>query len=100
VTDALGLVEPDLALGHGVVAVTDAADRGEGADVGEPGRVADGGVLTAGVAVMDQLGGLAAGPQRHVERVEGQLGRHGRFHPPADDPAAEHVGDERREHGA
>ncbi len=44
-SDALGLVEPDHALGQGVVErVTDGPDRGERAGVGEPFGVADRGV--------------------------------------------------------
>ena len=53
--------------------------------------------LGAGIAVVhdaiDVFTGAGSDPQRHLERVEGQLGRHGRGGAPADDAVAEHVVD-------
>lgn len=60
--------------------------------------------LAAGVGVvhepLDELVGSFAGPQRHLQSVERELGRHRRSGAPADDPTREHVGHERREHHA
>ena len=98
--DALGLVEPDHRLGHRiVVAVSDAADGGQRPGLAEALVVADGCVLTPGIGVMNQpidvVAGTAADPQRHLQGVERQFGRHPVMGAPADDPTGEHVGDER-----
>ena len=81
VTDAFALVEPDHGLGHRVVvAVSDTADRGHGSRVIEAGAVTDRGVLAASVGVMhdaaDRFTVAVSCPQRHLQRVERQLGRH------------------------
>jgi hypothetical protein len=46
---------------------------------------------------VDVCSGAVPGPQRHLQGVEGQLGRHRRGSAPADDAPGEHVGDEGRE---
>jgi len=101
--DQLGLEQPDLGLGEGVVVgVADAADAGRGAGFGEPFGEPDRGVLGTGVGVVHQPGqvgdtGLLPGPDRHLQRVEHQLGAHARRGAPADDPAGERVEHERDE---
>ena len=45
----------------------------------------------------DRFTVAVSSPQRHLQRIEGQLGRHRRRGAPADDAAGEHIGDERRE---
>ena len=87
-----------------VVAVADGADGSDRADVVEAQRVTDGGVLAAGVGVMDHpVDGLAVAgsdPDRHLQRVEGKLGGHRRGGAPPDDATGEHVGHERGVHHA
>ena len=62
--------------------------------------VADREVLDAAVAVVDQAGdvvaGALAGPDPHLQGVEGEVGAQRLGQLPADDPAGEHVEDERR----
>jgi hypothetical protein len=48
---------------------------------------------------VDELVSLVTGPQRHLERVEGQLGRHCRLRAPSHNASRVHVGHERGEHG-
>ncbi len=68
--DAFGLVEPDHGLGQRVVvAVADAADRGDRAGVGEAVGVADRGVLAAGVGVMDTPVDASRRPGRAVHNA-------------------------------
>ncbi len=105
VADALGLVEPDHRLGHGVIeAVAHGADRREGAGIGEAARCNGSRCTGSRRRVVDkpvdELVGLLAGPQGHLQRVEGQLGGHGGLGPPSDDATREHVGHERGEHRA
>jgi hypothetical protein len=52
--------------------------------------------LHAPVRVVHQSGVLvlAAGPHRHLQRVEGQIGAQGVGDPPANDAPGEHVDDE------
>ena len=45
----------------------------------------------------DVFASLVSHPERHLERVERQVGGHAVHGPPADDPAREHVGYERSE---
>ena len=63
-----------------VEGVPDGADRGDRADVGEAFRVANCGVLAAGIGVMHDPGyvlpGPAAHPQRHLQGVQRQFGGH------------------------
>ena len=64
----LGLVQPVERLGEGVVvAVAARADRGHDAGLGQPLAVADGQVLRAPVAVMDQL------PSASVRRAQSAI---------------------------
>src|SRR5579885_1505582 len=97
--DALGLVEPVDRLGHRVVvAVAAAADRRDRVFGGEPLGVDDRQVLHAPVGVMDESAEVltVAGPDRQLERVEREIRAQALRDPPTDDPAGEHVGDERR----
>lgn len=59
--------------------------------------------LAAGIGVVyqtgDELIGLSAGPQGHLQRVQRQRGGHRRGGAPADDATGEHVDHERGEHG-
>ena len=93
----LGLVVAVDGLGQGVVvAVADGPDRGDGADLGEPFAVADGGELRPGIAVTPQpvAAGcrVTSGPSRSrrgpssVRMCDGD--------PPADDHPRERVDDE------
>jgi hypothetical protein len=54
--------------------------------------------LHTAVAVVDEPGEVLAltGPDRHIQRVEGQVGAQALGDAPAQDAPAEHVGDERR----
>jgi hypothetical protein len=53
--------------------------------------------LAAGVGVLDQPvePGLPAGPHGQLERLERQIGAHVPGERPTDDPAAEHIDDQR-----
>ena len=97
--DQFGLDLPDGGLGQGVVIrVAGGADGGDGTGRGEGVGVADGQVLAAGVGVMDQPVEpvLTAGPDRQLECLQRQLGAQVGGEGPADDPAAEHVDDQRQ----
>jgi hypothetical protein len=61
--------------------------------IGEALGVTHGQILTAAVAVMDQIADLfpTALVDRLVQRVEDEVGPERRGHPPADDPAREDV---------
>ena len=88
------------ALGHRVVmAVADRAHRGDDAALAAALRERVRRVLAALVAVMDDLLG-AAPRQRHVQRIEDQLGTQMRGHRPADHPASEHIDHDGEEHEA
>src|SRR5690606_17986360 len=97
--DEFGLVEPVDRLGQGVVVgVPDGPDGGGDAGLGQALGVADGYVLGPAVGVChhrSQVGaGALAGPDRLLEGVQDQLGRHGGAAAPAQDPAGEGVDDE------
>ncbi len=75
--DEFGLVEADHSFGEGIViGVTAGADGADRARLRQTFGIADGQVLNTAVGVMDQplelLG--AAGPDRHLESAEGELG--------------------------
>ena len=79
VADALGLEQRVQGLGHRVVvAVALGAHGSDSVGLSESVGVADGSVLHAPVAVMDQPGdvvaGAVAGPQPHVEGIQRQIG--------------------------
>ena len=98
--DQFGLVRAVGALGHGVVVrVADRAGRRQHAMLPDARGVDGADVLRPVVAVMDEPLGAAVrrGPgDRLLQRLQGQFpGVHGRGARPADDPAGEHVGDER-----
>ena len=79
------------ALGHGVVvAVPDRAHRRRHAPL--PAALAEGqrGGLAALVGVVDDRSATSLS-ERHIQRVEDQLGAQGMSHRPAHHPAAEHV---------
>ena len=84
----LGLVEAIDRLGQGVVVgVADRSDRGLEAGLRLPFGVADGQILAAAVAVMDNSPGLAARPECLLQGIEHEVGLH-RFHDaPSDNPA-------------
>ena len=85
----------DGGLGQGVVvAIPDRADRGQRADAGEGVGVANGQVLAAGVAVVDQpVEALGAGPDRHLQGLQRQGGAQVGGQRPADQSAGVHVDD-------
>ena len=96
--DQLGLVQAVDRLGQRVVvAVASGADRADRAGLGEPLGVADAQVLPAAVGVVDQpvQAGIGAGPDGHLQGVQGQAGPQGAGDAPADDGAAVGVDDER-----
>src|SRR5579863_2261488 len=84
-------------LGEGVVvAVADAADRGDEARLDQALGVLDRDVLDAAIGVVDESA-AADGPsivQRLLQRVEDKARMGGARHPPADDPPGERVDDE------
>ncbi len=99
VADELGLEQRVERLSERVVvAVTGRADRRDHTGVGEPLGVAQGEVLHALVRVVDQALRVAvlslAGPQAHLQRVEGEVGAQTLRQLPAHDTTAEHVDDE------
>ena len=75
------------------------ADRVDGAGLGEPLGVANREILHAPVRVMDQfveaLAASGAGPDRLLQRVEGEVGAQRAGGLPADDHPRVDVGDER-----
>src|SRR5271166_4274244 len=101
----LGFVQADDALGQRVViGIPDRPDRRRDARGGQLGAVADGQVLAAGVAVVDQPGHLdalaGAVGDRHHQRVQHQVRAvAGGGAPPGDQPG-ERVDDERGVRGA
>lgn len=87
-------------LGHRVVVgIALAADGCDGLGFGEALGVADGSILDSAVAVMDQTtqvgSGAAAGPQGHVEGIQGKIGAQRGGDLPAQHDPGEHVQDER-----
>src|SRR5919109_2294890 len=88
VGDQLGLEAVDERLGERVlVGVTDRADRGQHAVIGQRLGVVDRGVLATAIGVVDELdvGAWAALPERHPQRVERERGGHMGGELPADD---------------
>ena len=70
----LGLEETEDSLGQGVVVrVADAAHRGVDAGLGKPLGVADGYVLDASIAVVDQVVRLRPGMKGLLQGIEFQL---------------------------
>ncbi len=66
------------------------------AGLGQSLRVADRDVLHAAVAVVDESVAVnGSGPERLLQRVEGEVAAQRTRRPPADDAAREHVDDER-----
>ena len=93
-TNDLGLVQANDHLGQGVVVrIAAAADRRFHTGLGQSVRVADGQVLAAPVAVMNQALGARPRPQGLLQRVQDQVGPHDPGDPPADDPAGKHIDD-------
>ena len=100
--DAFGLVETDDGLCHRVVVVVaDTADRRQSLHVREPGGVLNRRVLRSRVRAMDQpsefITDVFTVPDRHLESVQSRLGGHLTSGAPTNDPAGEHVLDERCE---
>ena len=92
--DDLGLEQADDAFSQSVViGITDAADRGVDARLGQPLGISDREILAAPVAVMDQLVSLGrrALADGLIQSVEDETGGHRSRDAPADDLAGEDV---------
>ena len=78
--DQFGLVQSDDRFRECVVIrIAGGADRAAGAGVDESFRVADSGLLGTAIRVVRQVvEAIVSGPDRHLERIQWEIGGHGR----------------------